>query len=45
VGSPPENLTGVWQGFYTYPGGIGSVAFGATLIETGSTLSGSTHEP
>ena len=39
-----QNLTGVWHGLYTYPGGT-SVAFVATLIEAGSHLNGSTHEP
>ena len=45
MSSLPSNVTGVWQGFYTYPGGLGSVGFGATLIEVGSTVTGSTHEP
>jgi hypothetical protein len=39
-----RNLTGVWQGLYTYPDGL-SVSFVATLIESGRWLSGSTHEP
>lgn len=39
-----ENLTGVWQGLYTYPSGR-SVSFVATLIDSGGSLSGSTHEP
>ena len=39
------NLTGVWQGLYTYPGINKSVAFVATLIETPGTLTGATHEP
>ena len=39
-----QNLTGVWHGLYTYPDGV-SVSFVATLIESGSSLSGSTHEP
>jgi hypothetical protein len=39
-----ENLTGVWHGLYTYPGGQ-PVSFVATLIETGSALSGTVHEP
>jgi hypothetical protein len=38
------NLTGVWQGLYTYPGINKSVAFVATLIETPGTLTGATHE-
>ena len=41
----PLNLTGVWQGLYTYPGINKSVSFVATLIETPGTLTGSTHEP
>jgi hypothetical protein len=39
-----ENLTGVWHGLYTYPVARARVLFGATLIESGSWLSGSTHE-
>ena len=39
-----RNLTGVWHGLYTYPTGL-SVSFVATLIDSGSHLSGSTHEP
>src|SRR5258708_40050507 len=39
-----ENLTGVWQGLYTYPTGQ-AVAFVETLIESGQTLTGSIHEP
>ncbi|HLH90152.1 MAG TPA: hypothetical protein VKX28_17010 [Xanthobacteraceae bacterium] len=39
-----RNLTGVWQGLYTYPNGE-SVSFVATLIDSGGALSGSTHEP
>jgi hypothetical protein len=39
-----ENLTGVWNGLYSYADGR-SVTFVATLIESGSTLTGSTHEP
>ena len=39
-----QNLTGVWNGLYSYPNGR-SVTFVATLIESGSTLTGSTHEP
>jgi hypothetical protein len=39
-------LTGVWQGIYSYPPGTQPpVAFTATLIETGNSLSGSVHEP
>ena len=39
-----RSLTGVWNGLYTYPDGR-STAFVATLIESGGTLSGTTHEP
>jgi hypothetical protein len=39
----PSNLTGVWQGFYAYSGER-RVPFTATLIETASHVSGSTHE-
>jgi hypothetical protein len=38
------NLTGVWQGLYTYPRLLQRVLFGATLIESGSWVTGSTHE-
>ena len=42
-----QSLTGVWQGTYTYPLGLGlgSVSFVATLIESGTSLTGMTHEP
>jgi hypothetical protein len=39
-----ENLTGVWQGLYSYPYG-GSVSFVATLIDSGGSFSGTIHEP
>src|ERR1700731_502326 len=39
-----QNLTGVWQGLYTYANGE-SVSFVATLIARSGTLSGSTHGP
>jgi hypothetical protein len=39
-----HDLTGVWNGLYSYADGR-SVAFVATLIESGSALTGSTHEP
>src|SRR5579884_1363425 len=39
-----RNLTGVWNGLYTYRDGT-STAFVATLIHSGCTLSGTTHEP
>ena len=38
-----RNLTGVWNGLYTYPDGR-STAFVATLIESGGSLTGTTHE-
>jgi hypothetical protein len=40
-----QSLTGVWHGLYTYPLDHGSVSFVATLIETVSRITGSTHEP
>jgi hypothetical protein len=39
-----DNLTGVWHGFYAYPIVRARVPFDATLIESGSWLSGSVHE-
>ena len=39
-----ENLTGVWQGLYSYPYGQ-SVSFVATLIDSGASFSGTIHEP
>jgi hypothetical protein len=43
-GAGERNLTGVWNGLYTYPHGR-STSFVATLIETAGSLSGTTHEP
>jgi hypothetical protein len=40
----PKNLTGVWNGLYSYSSGL-SVSFVATLIDSGSVVSGATHEP
>ncbi len=40
-----QNLTGIWHGLYSYLDGRPSVAFVATLIEAGATVSGTTHEP
>ncbi len=40
-----QNLTGIWHGLYSYLDGRPSVSFVATLIETGATVSGTTHEP
>jgi hypothetical protein len=39
-----RNLTGVWNGLYTYPHGR-ATSFVATLIEAVGSLSGTTHEP
>lgn len=38
------SLTGVWHGLYTYPGYGQPVYFVATLIDSGGSLSGTTHE-
>src|SRR5690242_16817908 len=43
-GAGERNLTGIWNGLYTYPHGQ-STAFVATLIETAGSVSGTTHEP
>jgi hypothetical protein len=40
-----SNLTGVWEGLYRQPGRQRHVSFTATLIDTGSLVTGSTHEP
>jgi hypothetical protein len=40
-----RNLTAVWHGLYSYPRLYGSVSFVATLIETKTLVTGSTHEP
>jgi hypothetical protein len=45
TGVSAQSLTGVWQGTYSYPLGLGSVSFVATLIEAGNWLTGTTHEP
>jgi hypothetical protein len=42
--SESGSLTGVWQGTYYYPHGAGAVTFTATLIESGVSLTGTTHE-
>lgn len=39
-----NNLTGIWQGLYSYPGGLAPVSFTAAMLESGSWLSGSIHE-
>jgi hypothetical protein len=41
--STENDLTGVWQGLYSYAGGE-SVAFVATIIDSASSISGGTHE-
>jgi hypothetical protein len=41
---PPETLTGVWHGLYSYPAELEPVYFVATLIETASALHGRTRE-
>lgn len=44
MGDGLTNLTGIWLGLYSYPRALEPVSFTATLIETGSSLSGTTHE-
>lgn len=39
-----QNLTGVWQGLFTYPAFFRAGQFTATLIDTANRLSGSTSE-
>lgn len=39
-----RSLTGVWDGQYTYRGGVSATAFTVTLLDIGGSLSGSTHE-
>ena len=43
VGTGGANLTGIWNGLYTYSNGQ-SVSFVATLIDGGGSLTGTTHE-
>lgn len=38
-----RNLTGVWQGIYSYPSGS-SVHFVATLVDAGGSFGGTAHE-
>jgi hypothetical protein len=45
AGSSVQNLTGIWHGIYSYPIARTPVPFVATLIETASAVSGTTHEP
>jgi hypothetical protein len=44
TGAESRSLTDVWQGTYYYPHGLGAVAFTATLIESGASFTGTTHE-
>jgi hypothetical protein len=37
-------LTGVWDGFFSYPRRFASTAFTAVILQTGSALTGSVHE-
>ena len=39
-----RDLTGIWQGLYSYPRGGEHVSFTATMIEFGGALHGTTHE-
>ena len=40
----PTNLTGVWQGLFSYPRMYRAAGFTATVIESGGGLTGSTTE-
>lgn len=40
-----KSLTGAWNGLYSYPRGYPPVSFAAILIESGTSISGTTHEP
>jgi hypothetical protein len=44
-GPSAASLTGIWHGIYSYPIPRAPVSFVATLIETASAVSGTTHEP
>lgn len=39
-----KSLTGVWTGMYTYPNSGEPIFFTASLIESGSLVTGTTHE-
>src|SRR5262245_16731853 len=39
-----EDLSGTWQGLYSYPEAYEPVAFVAVLIDASGSLSGTTHE-
>ena len=43
--SSAQSLTGVWHGIYSYPIARAPVSFVATLIESGSAVTGTMHEP
>jgi len=43
--SSAQSLTGVWHGIYSYPIARAPVSFVATLIESASAVTGTTHEP
>jgi hypothetical protein len=45
IGPSAPSLTGIWHGIYSYPIARAPVSFVATLIETASAVSGTTHEP
>jgi len=40
-----KSLTGMWNGLYSYPRALPPVSFTAILIESGASISGTTHEP
>jgi hypothetical protein len=44
-GPSAASLTGIWHGIYSYPIPRAPVSFVATMIETASAVSGTTHEP
>jgi hypothetical protein len=44
AGKEADNLTGVWHGLYSYEVYREPVYFVATLIDSGSMVSGTTHE-
>lgn len=39
-----QDLTGIWQGLYSYGGAGHEVGFTATVLESGGALYGTTHE-
>ena len=44
MSAPKDSLTGIWHGLYSYAAFREPVYFVATLIDSGSFFSGSTHE-